>query len=132
MTMDSQDLSKVFAVLAPDMSLHTEAVRSSLYQDIDATYDGFQGHALIACHHFTGDWDSWEIHPAGDELVVLVSGSASFVLWKDGAEESVSLSAAGAFMVVPRGTWHTARLSEPTSILFITPGEGTQHAARPS
>jgi len=28
----------------------------------------------------TEDWDHWEMHPAGDELIVLLSGSIDFRL----------------------------------------------------
>jgi hypothetical protein len=28
---------------------------------------------------------------------------------------------------VPRGTWHTTKVHAPSSMLFITPGEGTQN-----
>jgi hypothetical protein len=34
-------------------------------------------------------------------------------------------------VVVPRNTWHTARVSGTTRMLFITPGEGTEIRADP-
>ena len=30
-------------------------------------------------------------------------------------------------VVVPKGTWHTARTSVPTKMLFVTPGQGTEN-----
>ena len=33
----------------------------------------------------------------------------------------------GSYVVVPKGTWHTARTSVPTRMLFMTPGEGTEN-----
>jgi quercetin dioxygenase-like cupin family protein len=41
----------------------------------------------------------------------------------------VSLTEPGSFVIVPKGTWHTARIAKPTSMLFVTPGEGTQNKA---
>jgi hypothetical protein len=35
-----------------------------------------------------------------------------------------------ATVVVPRGTWHTAKVLEPSEALHITWGEGTQHRPR--
>lgn len=32
---------------------------------------------------------------------------------------------------VPKGTWHTANPLEPTTMVFITAGEGTQVRPRP-
>jgi hypothetical protein len=30
-------------------------------------------------------------------------------------------------VVVPKATWHTAKISTPTALLFVTPGEATQN-----
>lgn len=82
---------------------------------------------LVSYHRFDRDWDSWEVHPAGDELVCLLEGAADFVLEVDGKEELVRLRGCGAFVIVPAGVWHTARVEEPAAALFITAGEGTDH-----
>jgi mannose-6-phosphate isomerase-like protein (cupin superfamily) len=82
---------------------------------------------LVTQFSFDGEWDSWEMHPAGEELVVLVSGSVDFILDEGGVEQTVELRAPGAFAVVPRETWHRARAHAPTTMLFVTPGHGTQH-----
>jgi hypothetical protein len=49
---------------------------------------------------------------------------ATLVLEDIGSEE---LTEPGAFVVVPKGTWHTARTAAPTRMLFITPGERTEN-----
>ncbi len=33
----------------------------------------------------------------------------------------------GSFVLVPKGTWHTARTGVESRLLFITAGEGTMH-----
>ena len=33
----------------------------------------------------------------------------------------------GAYVLVPRGTWHTAKTSTRCRMLFVTAGEGTEH-----
>lgn len=70
-------------------------------------------------------WDSWERHPAGDEVVVLLSGRVDLVQEIDGAEHVVELQA-GQAVINPAGVWHTARVYEPGVGLFITPGRGTE------
>ncbi|MBT8422041.1 MAG: cupin [Gammaproteobacteria bacterium] len=132
MAITAQDLSKVFAVLQPDMAVAQKTVRPELYDALDAHYNGFKNHALVACHDFSEDWGTWEMHPAGDEIVVLLSGSATMVLWRDGAKESVQLDSSGAYVVIPRGIWHTAQVTGPTKMLFITPGQSTEHGGDPS
>jgi hypothetical protein len=42
-------------------------------------------------------------------------------------EELIHLRESGSFAIVPRETWHTARTSVPTRMLFVTPGEGTEN-----
>jgi mannose-6-phosphate isomerase-like protein (cupin superfamily) len=67
------------------------------------------------------------MHPAGDEIVCLLSGRASFEF--EGRGHVAELSEPGSYVIVPKGTWHTAHTTVPTRMLFITPGEGTQNKA---
>lgn len=85
---------------------------------------------LVMSFSFTEDWPTWEIHPAGDEVVALVSGAATLVLETPQGEVLHTLSRPGDFVIVPRGVWHTARISSPCTMIFITPGEGTENRPR--
>jgi quercetin dioxygenase-like cupin family protein len=67
------------------------------------------------------------MHPAGDEIVCLLSGRVTFEF--EGRGHVAELSVPGTYVIVPRGTWHTAHTRVPTKMLFITPGEGTQNKA---
>jgi mannose-6-phosphate isomerase-like protein (cupin superfamily) len=78
-------------------------------------------------HATLSDWPVWEMHPNGDEIVCLLSGSVTFVLEREGGEEAVRLTRSGAYVIVPKGTWHTAKVGSAARMLFITAGEGTQH-----
>jgi len=84
---------------------------------------------LVTQSSFDEDWGSWEMHPEGEELVLLLSGSVDFILdeGEGRAQRTVELRAPGAFVLVPRGAWHRAMPHAPTSMLFITPGRGTRH-----
>ena len=53
------------------------------------------------------------------------------ILRMPAGDESVTLDEAGTYVVVPRDIWHTVKVSEPTRMLFLTPGEGTQNEAEP-
>ncbi len=70
--------------------------------------------------------DSWERHPAGEEVVFLMSGRVDLVQEIDGGEHVVELHA-GEAAINPPNVWHTARVHEPGRALFITPGRGTEH-----
>jgi mannose-6-phosphate isomerase-like protein (cupin superfamily) len=87
------------------------------------------GHGwLITEFEFSKDWSNWEMHPEADEFVYLLSGSAVFLLEQRSGIEEVRLSERAA-VIVPKGTWHTAKVSEPSRMLFVTMGRGTQHRA---
>lgn len=82
---------------------------------------------LVASMSYDKDWVTWEKHPAGEEVVCLIEGDVDLVLDLNGAETVVRLNQPGAFVLVPKDTWHTARVKAPSKMLFITPGEGTQN-----
>ena len=95
------------------------------YQRYGAAHgsDGKEGR-LVAVHSFTGDWPTWEIHPVGAELVYVISGHMTLIQEDpDGTRREVEL-AAGQAAINPPGVWHTAKIAEPTTALFITAGEG--------
>ena len=83
---------------------------------------------LLSAFSFSEAWPTWERHPAGEELVMLLSGAATLVLEDDdGRQTSMELQAPGAYVLVPRNFWHTARTKVPTTMIFLTPGAGTEH-----
>lgn len=90
--------------------------------------DGTEGR-LVSLHSFSAPWDSWEMHPRGDELVVCVSGRIALIQESDGEERRVVLDA-GEAVVNPRGVWHTADVDESATALFITAGAGTEMRPR--
>jgi mannose-6-phosphate isomerase-like protein (cupin superfamily) len=72
------------------------------------------------------DWTSWEMHPQGAEVLVLLEGQVTMVL--DGAAgESRHPMMPGATLVIPKGTWHRALIAQPMRMLFVTYGAGTTH-----
>ena len=81
---------------------------------------------LVSAYRFVKDWTSWERHPAGDELVVQLSGAMDFVVEEAGRERVVPLRGRAAILV-PQGLWHTARVLEPSEAIFVTRGDGTEN-----
>jgi mannose-6-phosphate isomerase-like protein (cupin superfamily) len=120
------NLSSTFVVLQPDQSTELVDVTPTVFEELDRRFDGFKGRVLISTFSFDSDWSGWEVHPAGDEVVCLLSGDVKMVLDRGGVEEVIHLQDPGSYVVVPKGIWHTARTTVPTRMLFVTPGEGTQ------
>ena len=94
-----------------------------------AAADGAEGR-LVSQYSFTEDWSSWEMHPAGAEVVICTAGAMVLVQeHPNGQRETVAL-AAGEYAINPPGVWHTANVAEAATAIFITAGEGTQHRPR--
>ena len=127
----ANNIAETFAVLTPDLNVQTVAVTPELYEQLDVRFAGFKGHLLISQHEFSEDWPTWERHPAGDELVMLLTGRATLLMRLDAGDQSVELDEPGSYVVVPRNTWHTARVSGSVRMLFMTPGEGTENRPEP-
>ncbi|OYY66762.1 cupin domain-containing protein [Sphingomonas sp. 28-62-11] len=91
--------------------------------------DGVEGR-LVMMYRFTESWDSWEMHPLGDEVVVCISGEMTLHQeMADGSTATVTIGA-GDYAINPPGCWHTADVTEEATALFITAGLGTTHRPR--
>jgi mannose-6-phosphate isomerase-like protein (cupin superfamily) len=128
--MEPFELSTTFVHLSPG-SRATPVPDFAWTPEFMAAYgerfaaDGAEGR-LVCITAQSVTWDSWERHPAGEELVYLLSGRVDVVLDLDGGEHVVALTP-GLAMVNPANVWHTAVVHEPGLALFITPGQGTEH-----
>ncbi|MEP0392828.1 MAG: cupin [Erythrobacter sp.] len=91
--------------------------------------DGAEGR-LVSQHTFTQGWDSWEMHPKGEEVVICTEGAMVLTQeFPDGTRKTTPIGA-GEFAINPRGVWHIADVDESATAIFITAGEGTQHRPR--
>ena len=86
-----------------------------------------EGGALVTVLTGEGDWPHWEMHPRGDEVLVLIEGGLRMLFEREGGQGEVHDMAPGATLIVPAGTWHRAVNQRDVRMLFITYGEGTQH-----
>ena len=80
---------------------------------------------LVTAFHADKGTTHWEMHPQGDEVLYLQSGSADVVFEEGNGERHVAL-AAGKACVLAKGVWHRIIIHEPGDMIFITAGEGTQ------
>lgn len=84
---------------------------------------------MVSIFPSDADWPNWEMHPDGDELIYLLSGSMTLILDLDGSYHRLLLEI-GQAALVPRGVWHTADVGLPGKALYVTPGADTQGRAR--
>jgi len=125
------NMESIAFILGPDGKGTNKANDPGFYEELDFEFGSFAGHMLIQRFTFAEPWPTWEVHPHGDEFVYLIEGDTDFVLWRDGEEEIIRVDKPGSYVAVPRGLWHTARPYKQTTMLFVTPGEGTLNAESP-
>lgn len=92
--------------------------------------DDLEEGRLVSLFRFEESWNSWEMHPQGEEVVCVLQGH--MILHQelvDGTMQSVELGP-GDYAINPRGAWHTADAEEPVVALFVTPGKGTTNRPR--
>jgi hypothetical protein len=123
------DLAHSYVHLSDGPEARRVEVTPDFWQTIDAN-EALSGGRLVTAFRFAEDWPYWEMHPAGEELAVLASGALDLVLEDPaGARTALTLRGRGA-VLIPRGTWHWARVHEPSEMWFVTYGERTQHRER--
>ena len=86
-----------------------------------------QGGRLLMLFHVTKRNLHWEMHPAGDEILCLISGAMSVVLDEGKARQRKVRLKPGEAFIVPRGVWHTFEIEQDGDLLAITRGAGTEH-----
>lgn len=122
------NLSSAYLRLRPDASAEVLPVGRTFWQDMaSGALGSFHHEYLVTTNSFSENWPMWEMHPHGDEMVILLSGSVDFVLEKKTGNKTLPLRESGGWVLVPKGMWHTATVNAPSTMLFITAGEGTQH-----
>ena len=95
------------------------------WETIDANPD--VGGTLVTISTGQGDWAHWEMHPKGDEVLVLLEGSLRVLFEGPNGREEAHDMTPGATLIVPAGVWHRAVRQQDVRMLFMTYGEDTRH-----
>jgi len=130
-TLAPLHLASTHLRLRPDGSAERLPVTEQFWPDLIAgKYGDFRNEYLVTTFSFDSNWTSWEQHPNGDEIVILLSGAADFILDLPEGLHKLEVRKPGDYAFVPKGTWHTANPLQATTMLFITAGEGTLNRPR--
>lgn len=130
MSARSLDESWIHLGLGASATAQPEFTGMDWYEDYAArtVADGTQGR-LVSAYRFTKDWDSWEMHPHGDEVVICTAGEFVLVQESNGETARTRLRK-GEYAINPAGVWHTADITHDAEAIFITAGLDTQHRPR--
>ena len=118
-------LDSTYIHLRPDESASAMPGGAAFWAGIADRRDLDDGR-LMGSTSQSADWNHWERHPAGDEILVLLSGEMEVVLDTAAGERRAKL-AAGQTFIVPKGVWHRGIVTKAGELMFITPGAGTEH-----
>jgi mannose-6-phosphate isomerase-like protein (cupin superfamily) len=121
--MAQMDLESTYLSLDGQGRVRTHPIEG-FWETIDSNAEVLG--TLVTAFLSTEDWSNWEMHPGGDEVIVLLDGRMTMVLDEPGGERRVEM-AAGATCIVPKGVWHTAKVAEPSRFMAVTYGAGTTH-----
>lgn len=69
----------------------------------------------------------WEVHPDGDELLYLLSGSMEVVIEERGGSHRTIQLADRQGCIVPQGSWHRQVLHAACELMSVTPSRDTSH-----
>jgi mannose-6-phosphate isomerase-like protein (cupin superfamily) len=114
--------------LAPDQSASTVPVDENYWAHRGENTELRAGR-IMSVFSYEASWTWWERHPVGAEFVLVLSGTAVFHLRQDDGSGGRSIACAeGECLLIPEGAWHRAEITNPTSMLFVTPSPAfTQH-----
>src|SRR5262245_29665862 len=118
-------LDSTYIHLRPDESALAMEGGAKFWAGIRERHDLGQGR-LMGSTDQKADWDHWERHPAGEEILTLLSGELVIVLDMPGGGQRATLRPGETF-IVPKGVWHRGIVRVPGRLMFITPSAGTGH-----
>jgi mannose-6-phosphate isomerase-like protein (cupin superfamily) len=114
------DLINTYVHLKDGAEAVPVAVGDDFWATIDKRTELHSGRLVTLFHiQSTDEWVHWEMHPAGDEIVCLLSGAIDLILQEGERERSLELRSRAAG-IIPRGVWHRAIVHTPSDVLFIT------------
>ena len=79
----------------------------------------------VYASYYSGS-SEWERHPNGDEVVMVLEGTTTVIVLRNGKEERHAL-AENELVVIPMGVWHRFEGSDWLKVMTITP-QPTEHS----
>ena len=123
------DLAGHCIYLAQDGALRPYARTAEFFRRSGESAELADGHVIALFDVRTPrdvHYPVWEMHPKGDELLLLLSGCLT-VEYLDAAETPTAVLRPRSAIVVPAGIWHRLIVNEASALIAITPRHGTLH-----
>ena len=100
------DPTTTFVDLTPGDGARPIPVTPDFWERLGSGALTFEGR-MVSAHRMSADWGHWEMHPRGEELLILTAGAIDLILDEAGGERRIRLEDRAGF-IIPRGVWHRA------------------------
>lgn len=121
--MPAMDLESTYLSLDGQGRVARHSVQG-FWESVDQNPDVLA--TLVAAFVSTEDWPHWEMHPEGEEVLILIDGAMTLILDESAGERRVEMGP-GSTCIVPRGVWHRALVRQTSRFIGLTYGAGTSH-----
>ncbi|MEQ1565218.1 MAG: cupin domain-containing protein [Myxococcota bacterium] len=118
MTVTKVEIAGLAFDIHRDLSVTTRRRKPGPPERIDGLTLGIETVSHDAPHN-------GEVHPDGDEILVVLSGKMRVVL-ETASTEPIELGP-GQACVIRKGEWHKINVLEPGQLLHLTPGPNGDH-----
>jgi oxalate decarboxylase/phosphoglucose isomerase-like protein (cupin superfamily) len=125
------DLQRTFLHFTTAHGIEAYQAGPKFWADLTRGRLRLDGRLVGAVRMEKGALDHWEMHPKGDEFLMLLSGAVTLVLEQRGGKVRRIRMKRGQACIVPKGLWHTFEVTRPGELMFATAGEGTEHRPVP-
>lgn len=122
---EADSLTSTYLELRDDGSVEAIPLTPEFWPDLMAGKRRLEGR-LVMAFEATTDMTHWEKHPAGDEVLLVLSGAVRLLLQEPAGEREIAVTA-GQAAVIPRGCWHRIAVHKRGQVALMTAGEGTEH-----
>jgi mannose-6-phosphate isomerase-like protein (cupin superfamily) len=112
------DLETTYLSLDGKGVVASHPVGADFWDKIDANADLLA--TMVAVFRSDADWGHWEMHPAGDEIVMLIEGEVTMIVQQGSTERRVALTP-GHAIVIPAGARHRALVACSPSLMARAP-----------
>ncbi len=68
------DIDRTRVIFAPSGEATLKTVTPGFYEELAQEFGSFKGHVVIQRFEFDEPWETWEVHPEGDEFRLPVVG----------------------------------------------------------
>jgi hypothetical protein len=120
------DLGGTYLQIGDDGSVSPIDITKTFWEELTTGRRDIIGRWLMGAGFSRESLPNWDLHPEGECILLLLSGSIDVILEEPEGQRVIELRQPGDTSVVPRGIWHRAIFREPSNRISLVAGAGTK------